>query len=171
MCVCVCVCIGFPHRQILACRPSSHCDELSVSFTESQADTESSAHTHTHTDSVSWHLLYISAILKVLCYHWYRGHQGFHSMWTVCGVLTSRKLVWTEEPDVIGGSDSQSILRKSLSNWKSGKLSQLSGSCTSRAASMSAEYRHKKVSAWSTIRSDHHAKASRWCTEETECQK
>lgn len=71
---------------------------------------------------------------------------------------------------VVSG-DSQSIRRKSLSSWKSGKLSQLSGGCTSRAASMSAEYRHRKVSAWSTIRSDHQAKASRWRAGARESQK
>lgn len=39
----------------------------------------------------------------------------------------------------IRAPDSQSVLRKSLSSWNRGKLSQLSGGWTSRAASMSAE--------------------------------
>lgn len=37
----------------------------------------------------------------------------------------------------IGRVDLQSVRRKSLSSWKSGKLSQLSGDWISRAASMS----------------------------------
>lgn len=46
-------------------------------------------------------------------------------------------------------------------SWKSGKLSQVSGGCTSNAASISTANRDRNVSACSTIRSDHQAKAFR----------
>lgn len=60
-----------------------------------------------------------------------------------------------------GRVDLQSVRRKSLSSWKSGKLSQLSGDWISRAASMSMAYRARKFSACSTMRSVHHANAWR----------
>lgn len=53
----------------------------------------------------------------------------------------------------------QSVRRKSFSSWNSGKLSHVSGGCTSNAASMSTAKSDKNVSACSTIKSDHHAKA------------
>lgn len=53
----------------------------------------------------------------------------------------------------------QSVRRKSFSSWKSGKLSHVSGGCTSNAASMSTAKSDRNVSACSTIKSDHHAKA------------
>lgn len=52
---------------------------------------------------------------------------------------TSGRSLTAECVSVLIALHSQSILRKSLSSWKRGKLSQLSGGWTSRAASMSAE--------------------------------
>lgn len=53
----------------------------------------------------------------------------------------------------------QSLLRKSLSSWNNGKLSQVSGACVSNTLSMSTAKSERKVSACSTIKSDHQAKA------------
>lgn len=87
------------------------------------------------------------------------------------GALSNRQSIWNE--DILATSLSayysgkanspgryiQSVRRKSFSSWKSGKLSHVSGGCTSNAASMSTAKSDRNVSACSTIKSDHHAKA------------
>lgn len=55
--------------------------------------------------------------------------------------------------------DSQSVCKKLLSSWKSGKLSQESTGCTARAESMEAWYRDRKWAACSAISSGHQEKA------------
>lgn len=53
----------------------------------------------------------------------------------------------------------RSVRRKLLWSWKRGKLSHESTGWTCSAASMSARYRDRKVSACSAISSGHHEKA------------